>query len=230
MPALGQLRQTNREARAGRRRRAARQPRHRTAPDRSLARSAETSTCRPARPARRRPQPAAPATRTCRGRPAALGAFAARGAGPGWLLTPPVSQLPIGKPLLGQSPHDGVWCSSRKRLIADSPRSPGPQPRPRAGTSHRGRRDGGRPLGRPRRQGGRRRRRRRRDPRAGELGVDARRGGDRRGRERQRPDAVQRRGGRQRRRPGLRLRRRPDRRHNIDEQGSAQRDLGAGGG
>ena len=52
-----------------------------------------------------------------------------------------------------------------------------------------------------------------------EHGVDARRGGHRRGREGRRADAVQRRGGRRRHGPGVRRRRRPDRRHDADRQG-----------
>src|SRR3984957_11986713 len=67
---------------AGRRRRAARRARRRTAPDRFSAPSPGTSTCQPARPARCRPEPAAPATRTCRGRLAAAGAFAPAGPDP----------------------------------------------------------------------------------------------------------------------------------------------------
>src|ERR1700730_18438356 len=67
---------------AGRRRRAARRARRRTAPDRFSAPSPGTSTCQPARPARCRPEPAAPATRTCRGRLAATGAFAPAGPDP----------------------------------------------------------------------------------------------------------------------------------------------------
>ena len=54
----------------------------------SWARWAETSTSRPVRPARCRPAPAAPATRTCRGRPAATGISAGLGAGCGCVLTP----------------------------------------------------------------------------------------------------------------------------------------------
>ena len=110
-----------------------------------------------------------------------------------------------------------------------SPAESRPKPSPRPGPGHRSRGDGGRPLGRPRRQGGRRRRRRRRDAQADQLGADAGRRGDRRGREGQRADAVQRRGGRRRHRPAGGRRRRPDRRHHADEQGHAERDRGARG-
>ena len=74
------------------------------------------------------------------------------------------------------------------------------------------------------------RRRRERDADADQLGVDARRRGHRRGREGSRADAVQRRGGGRRHRPGLRRRGRPDRRHPAVRQRHAERDLGAGGG
>jgi len=61
--------------------------------------------------------------------------------------------------------------------------------------------------------------------------VSMRGGGrHRRGREGRSADALQRRGGRQRARPGLRLRRRSRRRHHVDGQGHAECDLGAGGG
>ena len=61
--------------------------------------------------------------------------------------------------------------------------------------------------------------------------VSMRGGGrHRRGREGRSADALQRRGGRQRGRPGLRLRRRSRRRHHVDGQGHAECDLGAGGG
>ena len=54
-------------------------------------------------------------------------------------------------------------------------------------------------------------------------GRHARHRRDRRGREGQRPDALQRRGGRRRHRPGVRRRGRPDRRHHADRQGHEQR-------
>ena len=105
-----------------------------------------------------------------------------------------------------------------------------PQPRPRAGPGHRGRRDGRRPLGRPRRQERRRRRRGQRD--AGDDLHDRheRHRRHRRGREGQRPDALQRRAGRRRHRPRVRRRGRPDRRHDADRQGHEQRGRRARGG
>ena len=119
--------------------------------------------------------------------------------------------------------HD---CSSEHHAV----HAPGSQPGAGVGASHRGRGDGRRPLGGSRRQGGRGRRRCRRDAPTRLLGVDAWCRRDRRGREGRSADALQRRGGRQRAGPGLRLRRRPRRRNHVDGQGHAERHLGAGGG
>ena len=73
LPAVGQRRQPDREPRASRRRPSAPPRRRSSGSGPAVARWAETSTCRPIRPARCRPAPAAPSTRTCRGRPAATG-------------------------------------------------------------------------------------------------------------------------------------------------------------